>query len=87
MAVYPGTTALYKGVVRSRETERPRDDFGSSAPAPVVPKGKKGRPPAMVAVPEAEQRYFVAFEDDGDQVQLIERGDIAEWPGGQGDRR
>jgi hypothetical protein len=84
MAIYPGTTAFYRGVVRSRETERPREDLPASA---ATTKGKKGRPPAMVAVPDAEQRYFVVFEDDNDQVQLIERGDIAEWPGSQSDKR
>lgn len=81
MAIYPGTTAFYRGIVRGRETERAPDELAGG-------KGKsKKKAPAMVQVPEGEQRYLVAFEDDGDQVQVIEMGDIAEWPGGQNDKR
>lgn len=77
MAMYPDTTAFYRAIVVARETERPKEKDKEK---------KKGSSKGMVAVPEAEQRYLVQFEDDEGSTKVIEQCDIAEWPGGQLDR-
>lgn len=76
LALYPGTTTFYRGKVVGRELERPVE-------APAGSKGKKRS--RSRSVPEDEQRYLVAFDDDDNRLQTVEIGDIAEWPGGLAD--